>query len=237
MVVKPVTDNQNHDHESYSTRLWFSSGESEWIEEIGTRVNLPKGHILLEADVVPQCCYFILQGQVRTYEYTLSGMEKIYNIHEEGSFILEANMLARHAPPVAFETMTPVVLLKITREDLIKRIYIEPEVSLEIISSLSNKFLSSMEQLREMTHHDVLWQVCNLLITFADKHGEDYDGKILINETISQQKLANMLGVNRITLARAIKRLKEMRLIDLVNGFYCIRDMENLKEFMESEEA
>ena len=44
--------------------------------------------------------------------------------------------------------------------------------------------------------------------------------------------VANLLGVNRITMVRAIKELREMGLIEQVNGFYCIRDKERMQKFM-----
>lgn len=76
------------------------------------------------------------------------------------------------------------------------------------------------------------WKVCNLLLTFAERYGVPYDGKTLIKEKISQQMMANLLGVNRITMVRAIKELREMGLIEQVNGFYCIRDKERMQKFM-----
>ena len=86
---------------------------------------------------------------------------------------------------------------------------------------------------REATQCSVAWKACNLLLTFAERYGVPYDGKILIKEKISQQIMANLLGVNRITMVRAIKELRELGMIEQVNGFYCIRDKEKMRAFMQ----
>ena len=79
-----------------------------------------------------------------------------------------------------------------------------------------------------------MMKVCNLLLMFAERYGVPYDGKLLIKEKISQQMMANLLGVNRITMVRAIKELREMGFVDQVNGFYCIRDKERMRQYMNS---
>ena len=41
--------------------------------------------------------------------------------------------------------------------------------------------------------------------------------------------MSNLLGINRITTVRGIKKLKDMGLLEQINGLYCIRDIERLK--------
>jgi CRP/FNR family transcriptional regulator len=59
----------------------------------------------------------------------------------------------------------------------------------------------------------------------------------MIAEKVSQQTLSDLLGVNRITVNRSIKKLKDMGLILQINGFYCISDMEKLRRHMDYIEA
>ncbi|MGN0976219.1 MAG: Crp/Fnr family transcriptional regulator, partial [Gemmiger sp.] len=158
--------------------------------------------------------------------------DRYYNFNEEGSLLLESNVLLQKAPPVSFVALTPVKAVSIPREVLLQKLAADPDLSLEVMLSLSYKFLAAMDQVREATQCNVAWKVCNLLLTFAERYGVDYDGKTLIKEKISQQMLANLLGVNRITMVRTVKELRELGLIEQVNGFYCIRDRQRMLEFM-----
>ena len=131
------------------------------------------------------------------------------------------------------KTVQPSELVCITREMLLQGIAHDPQLSMDIMESLSAKFLSAMEQVRHTNFHNAGWKICDLLLIFAEHYGVPYDGKILIKEKISQQLLSNLLGINRVTAVRAIKDLKEMALIEQINGYYCIRSLEKLKRHQE----
>lgn len=146
--------------------------------------------------------------------------------------LLESNILLQKAPPVSFVALSHVKAVAIRREELLAKMRSDPDLAEEIMMSLSFKFLAAMDQVREGTQCNVAWKVCNLLLTFAERYGVEYDGKILIKEKISQQMLANLLGVNRITMVRTVKELREENLIEQINGFYCIRDKAQMLEFM-----
>jgi CRP/FNR family transcriptional regulator len=67
----------------------------------------------------------------------------------------------------------------------------------------------------------------------ADCYGVNYDGKVLIQEKVSQQTIANNLHANRVTIARAIRDLKSLGLVEYINGYYCIRSIDKLKKHMD----
>lgn len=221
----------------YHTRFWRDTCSDERFRALGPVVDFAKGAILAQAGRVPRCCYYVLEGRVMAFEYTLSTGDRYYNFNEEGSLLLESNVLLEKAPPVSFVAVSAVKAVTIERERLMARLREDPTLAEELLMSLSYKFLAAMDQVREGTQYNVAWKVCNLLLTFAERYGVEYDGKILIKEKISQQMLANLLGVNRITMVRTVKELREQSLIEQVNGFYCIRDRERMLEYMEEASA
>lgn len=213
----------------FVSRLLYLPRGIARLEKLGEKKQFPKDHILVQAGEMTRYCYIVKHGRVVAYEYTLSGEERIYNFNEQNSLLLEANLLFDYVSPVCFKTAQPSELVCIDKDTLIDTIHSDPQVSMDIMESLATKFLSSMEQIRHANFHNAGWKICDLLLVFADRYGVPYDGKILIKEKISQQLLSNLLGINRVTAVRAIKELKEMSLIEQINGFYCIRDVERLK--------
>lgn len=216
-------------HTEFVSRLLYLPRGVARLEKLGEKKQFPKNHILIQAGELPRYCYIVKHGRVAAYEYTLSGEERIYNFNEKNSLLLEANVLFDYVSPICFKTVLPSELICIDKETLIDTIHSDPQVSMDIMESLATKFMSSMEQIRHANFHNAGWKICDLLLIFADRYGVPYDGKVLIKEKISQQLLSNLLGINRVTAVRAIKELKEMSLIEQVNGFYCIRDVERLK--------
>lgn len=204
---------------------------------LGTEVSIPKNTIIHEADEIPSYAYYIISGRVISFEYTPSGNERIYAISSEGSFIFEECLITQRPVPVSFRTTRGTKAIRIDRESLLNAVYSDPDLAMDVIFSVSEKFLSSMEVNRQASSTNASWKICNLLISFSKRYGVPYDNKILIQEKISQQSIANLLGLNRITTLRVMKDLKDMGLIEQINGLYCIRDLDSLRRHMEYLEA
>ncbi|MBE5955131.1 MAG: Crp/Fnr family transcriptional regulator [Lachnospiraceae bacterium] len=203
------------------------------LEKYGQKKKVPKDYMLVEAGDIPKYCFIIKTGRAICYEYSISGEERIYNFNENNSLLMESYVLFDTVVPVNVKTVLPSEIIFIDKETLLQAISTDPEICKDIMQSLHMKFHTSMEQIRHANFHNAGWKICDLLLMFAEKYGVDYDGKILIKEKISQQLLSNLLGINRVTAVRAIKELKDMSLIEQVNGYYCIRDVEKLKRHQE----
>ncbi|MBQ2678272.1 MAG: Crp/Fnr family transcriptional regulator [Firmicutes bacterium] len=204
------------------------------LEKLGETVSVEAGTEINKIDEVPECCYIIKSGRVQCYEYSYAGEQRIYNIMEPGSVVLEECLLFDKACPILFKTLTPSELIRIEKCDLKRAFKHDIDIVMDICESISNKFLSSMEHLRLSHNHNASWKICRILLTYARHYGTEYDGKTLITEKISQQMLADLLGLNRITVTRRLKELKELALIEVINGYFCIRDIDQLKNHMES---
>ena len=231
MGMKPEDPNimKRIPHMNPVSRLLYLPRGISRLERLGEKRTFQKNHILVQAGSRTNYCYIVKSGRVIAYEYTMSGEERIYNFNERNSLLLEANVIFDWDSPVGFKTTMKSELVCIDRETLLHAISQDPEISMDIMQSLATKFMSSMEQIRHTSFHSAAWKICDLLLTFAKSYGVPYDGKVLIHEKISQQLLSNLLGINRVTAVRAIKELKDMSLIEQINGYYCIRDISKLE--------
>lgn len=226
--TKQTADGYNN----YPAHLIITDSAAEHFESLGTMIKLPKDTVIYKAGEIPDYCYLIKKGLVKTFEYTDSGDERIYSLVDEGSLLLELSAILREPLPMSFATVTPAVVIRIPAKILAEACATRPEIMTDLLVSVNEKFVSVLEQLRESTSQSAEWKVCNLLLVFAGRFGADYDGKVMIREKLSQQMMADLLRVSRITVVRAIKALKDMGLVEQVNGYYCIRSMEKLKQHM-----
>ncbi len=217
----------------YPTRLLYLTRGIGRLAALGRQIEYGKDHMIARGEDVPSACWLVLRGKVMAYDESKDGNLRIYSFMEAGSVLLEANMLMRKPALVNFKTTAPTSLVRIEREDLIRAMAEDRELMMDVIESISYKFLSTSDQLRECYNHSVSWRLCNLFLIYADRHGAAYDGKVLIQEKLTQQTLAGMLSVNRITVVRALKELKDLGFIEQINGYYCIRDVRSLRDHMD----
>jgi CRP/FNR family transcriptional regulator len=182
---------------------------------------------------MPEYCYLILKGSVMSYEYTPSGGRRIHRLERAGALILEANVLLGAPVSVSCSAATDIELIRMTRRELEAAIRAGTEAARYVIDRLSRKCLEQTEQISELARQGATWRACKLLVSFAELYGESMGKKVLIREKISQQAMAELLGINRITLVRIIKKLRSLGLIERSGGFHLIPDMGRLKAYME----
>ncbi len=200
------------------------------LEQLGKVKKYPKNYNLIEANDPIKYCYVVKSGRIVGYEYLPNGEERVYMINEQNSLLLETNLLYDIPPAVSFKTLLPTTVVEIDKQTLLKAMQEDQQIVMDIMESLAIKFHGSMNQIRHANYHNAEWKICDLLLQFSEHYGVFYDDKILIQEKISQQLISNLLGINRVTAVRAIKRLKDMGLIEMINGYYCIRSIELLRK-------
>jgi CRP/FNR family transcriptional regulator len=217
----------------FPSRLLRLPHGTAFLEKLGFPKKLPKGEIFIEPGDLPKHCYVIRKGGVIGFEYAGGGDERIYNVMLPGSLMLEMNLILNKPSPIYFKTIKPTELVCIDRHTLLEQMSDDFHLVLNVVESISYKFLAAMEQVREAKCHDTDWRFCSLLLMFVERYGVPYDGKIMIREKISQQTFSDLLGVNRVTINRIIKKLRDMELILQINGYYCIHDTEKLRKHMD----
>ena len=217
----------------HGDELYFPVEHLDKLNEVGKWMQYPKDTILCKAGEVPRYCYYIGSGQVTVYEYTANGGEHVFNTINAGCLFLIPSMMITHAVTLSFKTSQKSEILRIPKNGLYQLIMSDPEISADLIYSLSARMIDTMEQLKQSGNYTVTQRVCSLLIERAERFGVEYDGKIMIQEKISQQSIANRIQANRVTVARSMKSLKDLGLVELVNGYYCVRDIEKLRRHIE----
>jgi len=218
--------------------LVYGKERMEKLEALGKKLVYPKNYVIAEPDEPTAYCYIVKKGCVVSYEYYINGEKRLYRFHERDALFLEANVLFDRPPSMGFKTTCKTELLCISKADLLYAMKEDGAFALKIMESTSDKFFNYMEQVRYEKNHDVTSRICDLFLDMAPYYGVPilYENKILIRQKLSQQLISEMLGVNRITVVRIIKKLKEMGLIDQDGKNYIICDRKKLEEFQHSGE-
>ena len=203
------------------------------LEALGEQVRVGKDFQLNTINEVPEYCYLVKSGRVICYELTFGGELRIYSFMEPNSVFLEECLLLDKPSPVIFKTIVPSTLVRIHKCALKHAFKHDIDVVMDICKSLAGKFLSAMGQIRCAQQKPAEWKICRLLQIFMENYGTPYDGKILIAEKVSQQTIGDMLGMNRVTVSKKFKELRDLSLLEQINGYICIRSADALAKHME----
>lgn len=231
-----MANNQHptYQDEGYQYHVMYLPRGIERLQKLGSSRIYPKNTELASAGEIPKFCYVVKAGSLIAYEYTITGDQRIYNIMEPGSIFLEECLLFDKPCPVNFRTLTKCEVIQIEKCDLKRAFKHDIDVVMDICESLATKFLSTMEYQRFTPKQGSEWKICKMLIIFADHYGvPQKDGRLLLDRKISHQMLADILGMNRVTVSRKMKDLKEAGFFDVVNGYLCFPDLKTLEVHMQ----
>ncbi|MDR3673470.1 MAG: Crp/Fnr family transcriptional regulator [Holophaga sp.] len=185
---------------------------------LGTRQVHPKGALLLGMEVPADGIFYIQQGQVDTLLYTLHGPEKLLYCVSKGCLFGEASCFSTGVTGEASVwARTPCVLYFFHRETVEGVIAREhPELLIEMIGMLGHIVRMYGISLRDSLSQDYFVRVCRILVYFVRwKLGPqpDTDNQVLIQSDVTQNDLAKLLGLHRVTVTKAVGRLKDMGII------------------------
>jgi len=204
----------------------------EKLKKVGQVRAYAKGDVLAEPGRADLPAFIVLEGAVVAQYNTPSGEENVYITHEPGFALLEAQCFCEWSETAYFRATEPTRALAIERKALMRAVAEDPELALFFIGTLSMKFRWYIEHARHLSAYCAMWRLCDLLIHHAQTHGAPQeDGTVLITKKLSQQLIGNMLHINRITVVRNFKELKEMGLVETDGGNVRIFDLPRLIEY------
>ena len=194
---------------------FVSPEDVEIFSRIGTIMEMPRHTVLYRAGTIPGSCYYILEGEVESFDSIASGNERIFRRSRAGALILLPAMMIRHELHLSFRTSCPTKVFKISCDQI-------------------QEYFLTMEQYWALKNFSLSWRLCSLLLDLAEQCGVDYDGKVMLTRSLSQQEMASLLQASRVSVARVMKGLKDLNLVEYINGFYCIRSTEQLRRHMDA---
>jgi len=203
------------------------------LEKIGTPKRFPKGYIFDYRDKAPEHFYLIQKGRIMVYEDSYLGEHRVYNIMRSGSLILEEYVLFPKPCPVLFKTLVTTDLIQIDRCDLIRAMKKDVDIALDLLESVCGKFVSSMEEQRIGPRQHAEWKICRMILSDLDNYGAPHENGMVVSRKISHQMLADILGLNRVTVTRILKKLRESGLISYHEGLLYVPDLKAFMHYMD----
>jgi CRP/FNR family cyclic AMP-dependent transcriptional regulator len=151
--------------------------------------------------------FVILSGKVKIYSSDESGREIIYDDHGPGEYVGEMALDGRPRS-ASVKTLEPTVCSMLNRDEVRRAISANPDIALQILSTLIERARIATASVRNLALLDVYGRVARLLLDLA----EDKDGKLVIPERLTQQDIGDRVGASRDMVSRIFK--------DLVAGGY-----------------
>ena len=211
----------------------FSGLEDGEIAELGgisISKRYPKGALIFSEDEEAKGFFVVISGKVKIYKLSPEGKEQILHIISPGETFAEAALFTGSTYPAFAESLAQTQVLYFSKESFLNLIRKNPQISLNMIASLSHwlrKFVSLVE---ELSLKDVSARLSKYLIDLSARSGRSSERGVEFELDINKSQLASQLGTISETLSRALKKLRDRRIIKVEGKKITILQKEALED-------
>ena len=162
----------------------------------------PKNTIVVTEGERSDSLYVILSGRVKVFVSDEHGKDVVLRIEGPGEYFGE---LALDEGPrtASVGTLEPCKMAVIANDVVRGLLASHPEAALQLIRGLIGRMRYMTENLKDLALLDVYGRVAKLLLELAT----DADGRLVIDQRLTQQDIADRVSASREMVSRILKDL------------------------------
>ncbi len=184
----------------------FSALGAEDLEAIAKQAvtkTFPKGNIVINEGDRTDSLYVILSGKVKVFLTDENHKEVIVDIQRSGDYFGELALLDEAPRSASVMTMEPCTFLVVSKSAFDRYLTHNPQVALNVMKGLAERLRATTENVRSLALLDVYGRIARTLLQLAHREGEEN----VIDEKLTHQDLANMVGASREMVSRIMADL------------------------------
>jgi CRP/FNR family cyclic AMP-dependent transcriptional regulator len=177
--------------------------ELDAISRLAVTRNYPKNSIIINEGDHTDSLYVILSGKVKIFLTDDQQKEVIVAIQREGDYFGELALLDEAPRSASVMTMEPCSLLIVSRGAFERHLANDPKLAISLMRGLAARLRATTENVKSLALLDVYGRIARTLLQFA----KEQDGHHVIDDRLTHQDLANMVGASREMVSRIMKDL------------------------------
>ena len=191
-------------------------------------VKIAKGSILFKEGDDGEHLYVIIDGKLKLGTSSGDGRENLLSILGPGEMFGELSLFDPGPRTSTATAVTDAKLLSLSHEKVIPWLKQNPEVSLQLLTRLSQRLRRTNEAVGDLVFSDVPGRVAKALIDLGDRFGKTTPEGLLVNHDLTQEELAQLVGASRETVNKALADFAGRGWLKLDGRSVLIADVERL---------
>jgi CRP-like cAMP-binding protein len=199
----------------------------ERIASLATQRNYGAGEIVCSQGDPGDALYAVVTGRIRISSGAADGREIFLNIMEPGDSFGEIALLDGGTRTASAIAMVASELVSLRRDHLFALLEREPQVALELLRLCGERLRWTSGLLEDAALLDAPARLAKRLLSLGELHGERSGSGFTLR--ISQEDLANFLGVSRQAVNQQLQAWKARGWIALGRGSVAVLDAQALR--------
>lgn len=199
-------------------------------------IRFKKGEVILHQDEVPPATYVVNEGVVKTYNITAEGDEKPISFEVKNEIFPVAWTFFRAQRTLFYyEALTDVRLVVVPRQDF--RVFLNSSTSAaySMFDSYVGRYVGYTLRVHALAQSKAKEKLLHTLHFLCLRFGKDErPNKVKIGIPLTQQEIANFMGLSRETTAIELKKLEKQGVITYRHKNYRVQT-DKLNELLTDE--
>lgn len=194
----------------------------------------PEQYIFRQGDPGSGYLYYLRSGMINIITISGNGDEKTIYMLEEGSFFGEATFFQGNNHFASALTLKECVILKLDENCVRQLVEGDSDFSFYLMRVLSQKLRKLSSQIEDLSFLSMHGRLSRLLLKFVEDFGIETEEGIVLPLSITDEQLGKLIGARREAITKALGRLRERGLLIKQNRKICVKDIELLREYVET---
>lgn len=172
----------------------------------------------------------LLDGKAGVYAQSPEGIKAAMLFHEAPSLFGHVEVFQQKPMLADVIASEPCVVLVAPRAEFLKLLHESHQAAINLCQIFSGLLLRVARDRRVRLFGRVEHLLANTLCSFAQLYGEEHRYGVLLSKEINKSELAEILGVNRRSIIRAMAQLEEEGLVRLDGKQLIIPNLDSLRQ-------
>ncbi|KAF1085753.1 cAMP receptor protein [Sporotomaculum syntrophicum] len=213
----------------------FTLLNKQQLEEVEKSIierNYQKGRIIFMEGEPGEAIFFIKSGRVKVTKQAKDGREHILHFIYPGEVFAEVILFDEGNYPATAEVVEDCTVGLIRNADMERIIGNHPDMALALLKIMARRLRIAQNQLVELALMDTTRRAASMLLFLAGEQGIKTDRGTVINISLTNQDLANLIGTSRETANRILNDFKRQKAIDIKKSQVTILDKYRLRTWI-----
>lgn len=199
------------------------------LGSLATSRRFSAGAALFHAGDPSDWVVLVVRGRIKIVEHTSDGREVLLAVRGPGQLIGELSAIdgePRSASAIAMESVDVQLVDAAGFHDFLAT---HPTAALSLLRLLTVRLRDADRKRVEYSSHDVLGRVARRLLELAEEYGEPDGTGVRITLPLTQDELASYTASSREAVAKALRTLRDRRVLTTDRRAITVTDLEGLR--------
>lgn len=161
--------------------------------------------------------YFLIEGLVKVFRTEESGREQIVNLFVSNDMFPHVGVTKEGAYPATAQAQLPSVVWVMRVDDFQSVCQQIPSLQMRLAELMDQHIRELQQRLVTSLDKDIPTRIYEVIWPIACRIGKKVQGGYIISPALTHQEIADLVGISRETVTRAIPTLKKEKRMDVRN--------------------